>query len=201
MRPLLFILLLISLQAVAKDFVPDSFRVRFTQSFKSTLSGKEKKSEGTLEYLYPGQFKFEVTSPESSTFISDGKTSWYYTPPFDKNEEGEVIVRPGSGPFLPEFFDSLKSGLKSGKLFKLEKKEGHYLATFTKDFAKKIGKKETRLIFKTAQPADLAELKEMIIVGQDQTEVRLEFLTVEANPGLKAAYFHFQIPPKTRVSQ
>jgi len=183
-----------------KDFVPSSFRVKFEQSFKSTISGKLNKSQGQLGYRYPGQFRFEVFSPDKSIFVSNGKKSWYYTPPFDKDEEGEVVEKNDPGPFLPEFFDALKKGLKSGSIFTVEKKKDFYLITFSKDFSKKIGKSSTKLFFSTSNPTDISSLKEMVIVGTDNSEVHLVLSDFDEQPGSIESDFVFKIPPKTHIS-
>lgn len=82
----LVLTLLLSFSATADDFLPSSFSADFEQSFKGVASGKEKKSFGKIDYKYPRHIRFEVVSPEPSTFVANPKTSWYYTPPFVETE-------------------------------------------------------------------------------------------------------------------
>ena len=75
------------------NFIPDTFKANFKQSYKSSLSGKEKVTEGHIEYFYPGRVRFEITSPDKTIFVSNPTTTWYYNAPFVDGEPGEVLIK------------------------------------------------------------------------------------------------------------
>ena len=90
---ILFLFLLASSASFAKSFVPGSFSANFEESILSMATGKEKKSFGKIDYKFPGNIRFEITSPNASTFVSNPQKSWYYVPPFVEGEQGQVTIQ------------------------------------------------------------------------------------------------------------
>ena len=90
------------------SFLPKSFQTSFVQEYKSALKGKKRKSHGVIEYAYPSQIRFEVSKPDKLVYISNQKTSWYYSAPYIDGEPGTVSVRKSKKNGLHKFFDSLK---------------------------------------------------------------------------------------------
>ena len=88
-----------------KDFIPNTFKAYFKQSYKSSLSGKEKITKGYIEYFYPGRVRFEVTSPDKTIFVSNPQTTWYYNAPFIDGEPGEVLIKKTGKMVISKFFD------------------------------------------------------------------------------------------------
>lgn len=67
----------------------------FTQLSHSS-TGTAKKSSGTVQFKRPNKFRWQVTQPDPSISVSNGVKAWHYTPPFDEEDKGQVIVRPAS---------------------------------------------------------------------------------------------------------
>jgi outer membrane lipoprotein carrier protein len=93
-------------------------RARFTQTYRSGVVGREVKERGTLSLKRPGRMRWEYETPERKTFVSDGRTFYFYVP-----ADRQVIVREqrdatgvaglllaGRGallePFAPELLDA-----------------------------------------------------------------------------------------------
>src|SRR5262249_58602033 len=65
---------------------------RFTQTYKSGLLGREVTERGTVSIKPPGKMLWEYREPERKTFVSDGKTFYFYVP-----ADRQVIVRQQAG--------------------------------------------------------------------------------------------------------
>ena len=94
-----------------KDFIPNTFKAHFKQSYKSSLSGKEKVTKGYIEYFFPGRVRFEVTSPDKTIFVSNPQTTWYYNAPFIDGEPGEVLIKKTGKMVISKFFDCVNLSL------------------------------------------------------------------------------------------
>tara|TARA_Y100000590_G_scaffold463073_1_gene628866 strand:- start:225 stop:869 length:645 start_codon:yes stop_codon:yes gene_type:complete len=65
----------------------------FKQTIFVASLKKEKKSSGKILLKFPSKVFWETKSPEPSQLISNGKTFWFYTPPFSDDEAGQVVVQ------------------------------------------------------------------------------------------------------------
>lgn len=186
-----------------ETFMPQKFKADFEQSFMGSLSGKVKKSYGIIKYLYPRHLWLEVLNPEKerTLFISNTKKSWYYTPPFDDKEQGEVVVQPSSKLILSSFFDTLKNGLKTNQFYTAKKKENHYQIEFVPKTSKEIGVSKAELTFrkdKEINPA-LEDLQTMVIHYVDQRQVTLSFSKFQQDESIQEEDFIFRPTEKVKV--
>ena len=74
---------------------------------KSTKS--EKKAQGKIWIKHPNKLRWETISPDQNILVSDGKYFWFYTPPFEKGERGQVIIKK-SAQIQTQFLNALLSG-------------------------------------------------------------------------------------------
>ena len=82
------------LQAVEKKYADlGTLSANFNQTNESAALKKTTKTQGVIEVKRPGMVRWEQTAPEKTLLVSNGKTFWFYTPPFDKDEPGQVIIR------------------------------------------------------------------------------------------------------------
>lgn len=68
-----------------------------------------KKSQGKIWIKRPNQLRWETLEPDANILVSDGKTFWFYTPPFEKGERGQVIIKK-SKQVQTQFLNGLLSG-------------------------------------------------------------------------------------------
>jgi len=61
---------------------------RFTQSYRSGTLGREVVERGVLRLKRPGRMLWEYKDPEKKTFVSDGRSYYFYVP-----ADKQVIVR------------------------------------------------------------------------------------------------------------
>ena len=198
----IFILsLLFSVQTYAKGFVPDSFSANFEESIISMANGKEKKSFGKIDYKFPGHIRFETISPNSSTFVSNPEKSWYYVPPFIEGEQGQVTIQKSNKLPLTKFFDSIRNGLESSKLFTFKFSGKDLILTFVKTIQKELTLKE--VTFHSSKEAKtvqkMSEFEKMTLIYADGRKVNLKFLDLKEEPTFPAKHFEFTPPEKTKI--
>jgi outer membrane lipoprotein carrier protein len=198
---ILFLFLLASSAAFAKSFVPGSFSANFEESILSMATGKEKKSFGKIDYKFPGNIRFEITSPNASTFVSNPQKSWYYVPPFVEGEQGQVTIQKSTKLPLTKFLDSIRNGLDGSKLFTYKYNGKDLVLTFVKTVQKELTLKE--VTFHAIKEAKLVEkmsdFEKMTLVYADGRKVNLKFLELKEETSFPAKHFEFTPPAKTKV--
>jgi outer membrane lipoprotein carrier protein len=65
----------------------------FTQINESALTRQKKTSSGTLMVKRPNKMRWETIKPDPNILVSNGIKFWFYTPPFDEGERGQVIEK------------------------------------------------------------------------------------------------------------
>lgn len=68
----------------------------FTQIVDDLALSRKKTSFGKIYVKRPSKIRWEFTKPIVNLLVSDGNTFWYYTPPFDEGERGQVMVKKAS---------------------------------------------------------------------------------------------------------
>lgn len=201
MKKILFPIAIILLNSTAAfaDFLPQSFSSKFEQEYVSTLKGKTKKGNGTIEYKYPGQIRFETSTPSTVIFVSNGVKAWYYRAPFIEGEQGEVTessAKEGSTIYI-KFFDSLKNGLVSNEYYDVKKGEPATII-FKEKTAKELGIKESMLYFKNKGSQKFEELEAINLVFPDGKNSKLKFVDLKVNAATGADRFNFTPPANTK---
>lgn len=198
---ILFLFLLASSASFAKSFVPGSFSANFEESILSMATGKEKKSFGKIDYKFPGNIRFEITSPNASTFVSNPQKSWYYVPPFVEGEQGQVTIQKSTKLPLTKFLDSIRNGLDGSKLFTYKYNGKDLVLTFVKTVQKELTLKEVTFhAIKEAKLVEkMSEFEKMTLVYADGRKVNLKFLELKEETSFPAKHFEFTAPAKTKV--
>ena len=198
---ILFLFLLASSATFAKSFVPGSFSANFEESILSMATGKEKKSFGKIDYKFPGNIRFEITSPNASTFVSNPQKSWYYVPPFVEGEQGQVTIQKSTKLPLTKFLDSIRNGLDGSKLFTYKYNGKDLVLTFVKTVQKELTLKEVTFhAIKEAKLVEkMSEFEKMTLVYADGRKVNLKFLELKEETSFPAKHFEFTPPAKTKV--
>jgi outer membrane lipoprotein carrier protein len=91
---------------------------RFVQTYRSGVLGRTVVERGTLKIKPPGRMRWEYREPEEKTFVSDGKTFYFYVPAdrqvIVKDQAGErgiaVTLLAGRGDIVSEFNVALEDG-------------------------------------------------------------------------------------------
>ena len=179
-------------------FLPGSFKAEFHQIHKSSITGKEKKSKGSLDYKYPSHIRFETTYPDNIVFVSNPEKTWYYTAPFMEGEPGELTVSKSNRNSLVKFFDLLKKGLRTNKMYSVTKNKKGNLIKFNEKNKRDMGITSAQLSFQGA--SDFKNISEVHLIKTDKTQVHLQFKKVQPGLTFKSSHFVFKAPKNTRTS-
>jgi len=202
--PILVLSLALPLVASSKNpkaFLPKSFSSEFKQIHISSLTGKEKVSWGTIEYLYPSKLRFEVNKPNKIIFVSNPRKSWYYTAPFIEGEPGELTIKPTGKMVLSRFFDMLAHGFKSNKQYTVKPHESGKRLIFTEKASREIGLREALLKFKKGHAMSFSNLIGVELTYLEKKQVTIVLQNLKTNVTYKKNKFIFDPPPNTRIGR
>lgn len=203
MKLVCFIILSFSVSSAFAEFMPQSFSAKFEQEYISILKGTNKKGQGSIDYKYPSNIRFETSTPSQVIFVSNGVKSWYYRAPFIEGENGEVTVtsaKEGSSVYI-KFFDSLKNGLSSNSLYDVKNAgDGMHVIIFKERAAKEFGIKEAILTFASVKDKEFSAVQKIDLLFPDGKKSTLRFKDLKVNPGFDAQKFNFVAPPKTTIT-
>ena len=196
---LLFFFFVISLfvrSSHSAAFLP----AKFTQEYKSVVTGKIKRGHGYFDYQFPGMLRFEMQKPTPLVFITRANQNWYYRPPFVKGEDGEVRKNVSGGQVISKFFDALSEGLENNKFYKISKKQNKEIEiTFNKSASEELGIKNAVLVFSTKSHA-FTKLKSININYSDGKNNKIIFDKISLVDNFSRLNFIFKEnnPPKIR---
>ena len=173
-----------------------SFSAEFSQEEFSAAFGEKKASRGTLAWKSPNLLHWETKSPEANLLVSNGKTLWVYTPPFDESEHGQVIIRSAAAMknrlidalLAGRFSAALQQGLKIAPL-----KSREFLLQPSKKSG--TGLKQDVVTIGAAEPV----ISRVSLEYLDGNKSTIDLTTIKMGQNLPKTLFDFKIPPRTDV--
>jgi outer membrane lipoprotein carrier protein len=167
----------------------------FSQTERIASMDRTKSSSGRILIKKPNRLRWETEKPDRNLLVSDGKTFWFYTPPFEEGERGQVIVRDAR-----QVQSKLADALLSGNFAKLrgmriEGKPGGSV------FVLKPGKGSAGDVKRaevTIEP-EQKQIRKVVLefAGGNRTEIALSNIRLgESAPDEK---FQFKTPENTDV--
>lgn len=84
-------------------------QAQFSQSTEIRATRQTKRAQGRIWIKRPNKLRWETLEPDPNILVSDGKVYWFYTPPFDSGERGQVIIRK-KNQVQTQFLNGLLSG-------------------------------------------------------------------------------------------
>ena len=186
--------------AEGRTFLPSTFKAHFNQSYKSSLTGKEKSTNGGIEYKFPGHLRFEIFGPNKTLFITNPKRTWYYNAPFIEGESGEVTVKKTGKMALSKFFDALKEGLNSNKYYKVEKVKKDYHLYFSKKILGQTGITKSILRFKKKIDPKFSDIQLIWLFYNNKRKVKMTFSDLKESVNFGPKRFIFKIPKNTKIT-
>ena len=98
------------LEEVQKEYQKAAgIEAEFDQLTHIRSTKSEKKAQGKIWIKHPNKLRWETISPDQNILVSDGKFFWFYTPPFEKGDRGQVIIKK-SAQIQTQFLNALLSG-------------------------------------------------------------------------------------------
>lgn len=163
---------------------------RFVQSYRSGILGREIVERGTLAIKRPGRMRWEYRDPEPKTFVSDGKTFYFYVP-----ADKQVVVRDQADNH------GVTADLLSGHLDILAQFDvGIETPAPGRERLRLVPKKPDGEIERLYVEADATgRIQAIEILDAQGNRSRFEFQDMKENVGLPDSLFHFQIPRGVEV--
>jgi outer membrane lipoprotein carrier protein len=162
---------------------------RFVQTYRSGVLGREVTERGTVSIKPPGRMLWEYRDPEKKTFVSDGKTFYFYVP-----ADRQVIVREQAGE------RGILSRLLSGQDILGQFEAGLESAT--------SGHPRVRLTPRRPDPDvdrvyveadDQNRINQLEIVDVQGNRSQFRFEGIRENVGLSDRLFRFEVPRGVEV--
>jgi outer membrane lipoprotein carrier protein len=166
----------------------------FNQINESSTFKTKKESQGYISIRRPNEVRWETQSPDESIFISDGTTLYFYTPPFDPKEHGQLVIRKTA-----EYQSKFASGLLSGSLSSVKglkiKAKGKNTFVLTPAAGTSADVKTAEI---TVDPEKLLIIEvKLELEGGNKTDVQLSQITLGKSVG--SDIFRFRPPPGTDI--
>lgn len=175
-----------------ESFIPKKFTAEFTQEYKSQVSGKIKKGNGTLDYEFPSKLRFEMIKPDPIIFITNMTFNWYYRPPFIKGEKGELKKNVKGGNVFADFFDSLSVGLKDNDYYKVNVVKDKANIYFSESHRSELGLKSAILWFRNSLNKRFTNVKEITLIYLDGRETKIIFDSLKQAKSFPSDRFIFK---------
>jgi outer membrane lipoprotein carrier protein len=143
---------------------------------------------------HPDQFRWETLKPDKNLLVSDGKKFWFYTPPFEAGERGQVIERKTT-----EVQSELANAILAGAFSKVK---GVEITKISATKFKLVPADGTAGSVKTAEleidpEKSVIQKLRLEHLGGNKTEISLG--NVKLAGKMNDAYFKFVTPPATDV--
>jgi outer membrane lipoprotein-sorting protein len=183
-------------------FLPKSFSIDVEQRHVSKIRKKVKVSTGEIKYSYPSKIYFDVKKPEPILYVSNGKKTWIYRPPFMKGENGTVEVFSSINSEGSKFFDALMNGLKDNEMYQVKVDKNIATLSFTKKAAKKLNLKTAILEFKDEKNMNFSKLTKMTWeYNSNKPKLDLIITKVIEKPMFESSQFIFEPPKNTTIKR
>jgi outer membrane lipoprotein carrier protein len=166
---------------------------RFVQVYRSGLLGREVRERGVVSIKPPGRMRWEYKEPEAKTFVSDGRTFYFYVP-----ADRQVIVR------QQDDQRSIPSLLLSG--------QGDVLGQFAAELLASPAPGVRRLRLTPRQPEpeiervtvdveDSGRIQQIEVEDAQGNRSRFRFEDVREDARLPDKLFRFEVPRGVEVIQ
>jgi outer membrane lipoprotein carrier protein len=163
---------------------------RFIQTYRSGVLGRDVVERGTVSIKRPGLMRWEYRDPEAKTFVSDGKSFYFYVP-----GDKQVIVRDqadsrgvtamllsGRVEILNQFDVGLETVPSGGVRLRLSPRKADG---------------EVDRIYLDVDATD--RIRSIEILDPQGNRSRFDFQDLRENVGLPDGLFHFDVPRGVEV--
>jgi outer membrane lipoprotein carrier protein len=168
-----------------------TFEAEFSQINTVAALEQKKTSSGKIKAKRPGKLRWETLSPDKNLLVSDGKKFWFYTPPFEEGEHGQLIEKKASQ-VQSRLANALLSGSFSiAKDFKITEQGNSKFLMTAKRSSESVKSAELTINPKT-------RLIEKVVLehkGGNRTEITLS--NIQLGKPMEDALFKFVAPAGT----
>jgi outer membrane lipoprotein carrier protein len=164
----------------------------FVQVNKTAAMGTTKTSSGTIQAKRPDKMRWETLKPEKNLLVSNGVKFWFYTPPFEEGERGQLIERKSS-----QVQSKLANALLSGSFSDLSdmKMKQSGPSEFTLSPKKGTAGTIVKAILSVDAEKSLIQQVKLIHGNGNESEITLQ--NIELGTTMKDSLFEFEAPTGT----
>jgi len=164
---------------------------RFVQTYRSGVLAQEIVEKGVVSLKRPGRMLWEYRDPEKKTFVSDGKTFYFYVP-----ADRQVIVRDQAGQRgIPALLLSGREDLLAEFEATLEKAPGPGLQRLK--LTPRKADPEVERVYLDVDGED--RIRAVHVRDAQGNESRFDFQGIRENVGLPDRLFRFEVPRGVEV--
>jgi outer membrane lipoprotein carrier protein len=163
---------------------------RFVQTYRSGALGREVVEKGVLSLKPPSRMRWEYRDPEKKTFVSDGKTSYFYVPAdrqVIRREQSDARDLPamllsGHADIVATFDVALETGPAGLQRLRLTPRKAE---------------PEIEHLYVDVDPAD--RIRAILVVDAQGNRSQFAFDDIRENVGLEDRLFRFEVPRGVEV--
>lgn len=178
----------------AKYTAAKTLEAKFNQTTVQKALGKTKESSGTLKIKRPNKMRWETEAPDKNLLVSDGKTFWFYTPPFEEGDSGQLMIKK-TAEVQSRMANALLSGSFSmAKDMKIEPKgASHFVLIPKRGTAGTVIRAEIAI-----DPASKT-IQSVTLLHDGGNEAKIRLSQIHLGKAEPDASFQFKAPPGTEV--
>jgi len=183
------------LQEVEQKYTKQvTLEVSFVQVNTSATFSKKTTTSGVIRIKRPDKVRWETLKPDSdmNLMVSDGRKFWFYTPPFDEGEHGQVIERK-SAQVQSQLAQALLSGTfsKAKGMSIKQNSESRFTLVPKKGTAGTVTKAEIQV------DPDKKLITKVTLSNEGGNRSEITLSNIELGKPLGDEYFSFEPPPNT----
>lgn len=174
-----------------------TIQAQFDQITESTGLQRKKHSSGTITIKTPDKIRWETLSPDKNILVSDGKTFWFYTPPFESGENGQLIERKGK-----DIRSTLTSALMTGSFSAAQRNAKMKIIRNTPaEYTLLLKKGSAGTVTQAKIQIDLKEklIKKVILNHSDGNTAEISLSQIHLGQQTADSLFTFTAPPNTDI--
>ena len=168
----------------------------FQQINDNKLLSKKKKTSGKIFVKRPSKIRWETSAPDASLLVNDGKKIWFYTPPFEEGERGQVVLKDVSQ-VQSQLASALLSGAFSVAKNMTIRQESPSLFLLTP----KAGTAGTVSQATLQIDSERKLITQVILLHKGGNRTEISLTQIDLGPTLKEDLFQFKTPPHTDLIQ
>ncbi len=171
-----------------------TLEAKFEQTNFVAMTGVKKPSAGIITIQHPGQFRWETLSPDKNLLVTDGKKFWFYTPPFESGDRGQVIEKKTN-----EVQSELASLLLSGAFSKVKNLKIEKVSDKVYKLTPETGAAGSVKIAQIEVNTKKSLIEKIHLEHDGGNQVDIELKDIKLGQKYDAAFFKFVTPSNTDV--